>query len=665
MLQSPVMAWFKKARKPIASVTAEKPSRVPEGLWVKCPDCGNPVYKKDLQGNLNVCPKCAHHFRLNAAERLAALFDGGEYVEYFRDLRSTDPLQFTDTKPYRERLQKTIESTGMNDSVVVASGRLDGLDVVIAAMEYTFIGGSMGVVAGEKLTRAVEMALERRQPAIIISCSGGARMMEGALSLMQMAKVSAALARLDRARLPYISILTDPTTGGVTASFAMLGDLNIAEPKALIGFAGPRVIEQTIRQKLPEGFQRSEFLVEHGMLDLVVDRRDMKAVVARALRFMGAELAPPAVPEQTGVAVAAPRADHSLLDRLSSLETFGIKLGLENISRLCEALGYPERSFTTLHVAGTNGKGSVTAMVHAALGAAGLRTARYTSPHLADITERFVIGDAPVDPATFTAVAHDVLDLADRLVASKVLRVLPTFFEATTAIAFELFRRAGTEIAVIEVGLGGRFDATNVITPMAGAITTIGFDHQQHLGGTLGEIAFEKAGIIKTGMTVVAGSLPPSAIDVVRRVAAERGATLVEAMSDSHVEADAVDGAARLTIATPTGRYGPLTLALRGDHQVGNAVVAVRLLEAAAAGGVPVTAAHVAAGLTSARWPARLEYVARGARAPCPARLGAQRGGRGRAGRAPAPLAPGAGRRSSSASCATRTCTRSWRRSCR
>jgi len=177
---------------------------------------------------------------------------------------------------------------------------------VIAAMEYSFIGGSMGVVAGEKLTRAVEMALERRQPVLIISCSGGARMMEGALSLMQMAKVSAALARLDRARLPYISVLTDPTTGGVTASFAMLGDLNIAEPKALIGFAGPRVIEQTIRQKLPEGFQRSEFLVEHGMLDLVVDRRDMKAVVARALRFMGAELAPTRVPEQTGVAVAAP-----------------------------------------------------------------------------------------------------------------------------------------------------------------------------------------------------------------------------------------------------------------------------------------------------------------------------------------------------------------------
>jgi len=301
------MAWFKKTRKPIASSTAEKPSRVPEGLWVKCPGCAQLIYNKDLEQNLNVCPKCAHHFRISATERLKGLFDDGAYREYFTTLTSTDPLQFTDTKPYRERLQKTIAGTGMNDAVIVATGRLDGLDVVIAAMEYSFIGGSMGVVAGEKITRAIEMAIERRQPAIVISCSGGARMMEGALSLMQMAKVSAALARLDRARLPFISILTDPTTGGVTASFAMLGDLNIAEPRALIGFAGPRVIEQTIRQKLPEGFQRSEFLVEHGMLDLVVDRREMKATLARALRFMRAEPAPADEPEP--VAVGASRAD--------------------------------------------------------------------------------------------------------------------------------------------------------------------------------------------------------------------------------------------------------------------------------------------------------------------------------------------------------------------
>jgi acetyl-CoA carboxylase carboxyl transferase subunit beta len=299
------MVWFKKARKPIASVSGEKPSRVPEGLWVKCPGCRQLIYKKDLEKNLSVCPKCAHHFRMNATERLTSLFDDGRFTEYYPNLVSTDPLRFTDTKPYRERLRAGMEITGLKDALIVASGRLEGIEVVAAAMEYNFIGGSMGVVVGEKIARSVEMAIERRQPVIVVSCSGGARMMEGALSLMQMAKVSAALARLDRARLPFVSILTDPTTGGVTASFAMLGDLNIAEPKALIGFAGPRVIEQTIRQKLPDGFQRSEFLVEHGMLDLVVDRRDLKATIGRALRFMCATPTPGGAPELEPAAVAA------------------------------------------------------------------------------------------------------------------------------------------------------------------------------------------------------------------------------------------------------------------------------------------------------------------------------------------------------------------------
>jgi acetyl-CoA carboxylase carboxyl transferase subunit beta len=277
------MAWFKKVRKPIEP-QANKESRVPEGLWVKCPSCSEVIYNKDLAATLNVCPKCAHHFRIGAAERLRMLFDG-DWQEYDAELQSTDPLKFVDTKPYQKRLDATIAATGMKDAVISAIGRIEGIETAVAAMEYTFIGGSMGVVVGEKITRAIERALERKLPVVIVSSSGGARMMEGALSLMQMAKISAALARLDRGRLPYISVLTDPTTGGVTASFAMLGDLNIAEPKALIGFAGPRVIEQTIRQKLPEGFQRSEFLLEHGMLDLVVDRREMKAAIARALRF--------------------------------------------------------------------------------------------------------------------------------------------------------------------------------------------------------------------------------------------------------------------------------------------------------------------------------------------------------------------------------------------
>jgi len=261
-------------------------------LWVKCPECDTVIYTKDLIKNLHVCTKCAHHFRISATDRLKTLFDGERWEEIAPNLVSNDPLKFTDTKPYKSRLAATQKLTGQKDAVIVGVGKINGADAVVASMEYSFIGGSMGVVVGEKIVRGIELALERRMAMIIVSCSGGARMMEGALSLMQMAKIAAALARLDRARLPYISILTDPTTGGVTASFAMLGDLNIAEPKALIGFAGPRVIEQTIRQKLPDGFQRSEFLLERGMLDLVIDRRELKATIGHALRFMTDDAAP-------------------------------------------------------------------------------------------------------------------------------------------------------------------------------------------------------------------------------------------------------------------------------------------------------------------------------------------------------------------------------------
>ena len=277
------MAWFKKTRKPIDP--AVKASRVPEGLYVKCPGCSELLYNKDLAANLSVCGKCGHHFRMTAAERLAMLFDG-PWTEHDAGLVSTDPLGFKDTKSYQDRLRAAAAATGVKEAVVTATGQLDGRPAVIAAMEYGFIGGSMGVVVGEKIARAIERAIEGRAAFIAVSCSGGARMMEGALSLMQMAKTSAALARLDRAGLPFLSILTDPTTGGVTASFAMLGDLNIAEPKALIGFAGPRVIEQTIRQKLPEGFQRSEFLLEHGMVDMVTARKDQKTALGRILAVL-------------------------------------------------------------------------------------------------------------------------------------------------------------------------------------------------------------------------------------------------------------------------------------------------------------------------------------------------------------------------------------------
>lgn len=278
------MAWFKKIRKPIEP-QGDKASRVPEGLMIKCPSCATIIYNKDLAANISVCPKCAHHFRLTSTERLRSLFDG-EWEEHEPNLVSTDPLRFVDTKPYKNRLRSSIKATGLKDAIIVGTGRLDGIKTIIASMEYQFIGGSMGAVVGEKITRAIERSLAERIPLVIVSCSGGARMMEGILSLMQLARISAALAKLDRGGVPYVSVLTDPTTGGVTASFAMLGDLNIAEPKALIGFAGPRVIEQTIRQKLPEGFQRSEFLLEKGFIDAVVDRRELKATIARALRFM-------------------------------------------------------------------------------------------------------------------------------------------------------------------------------------------------------------------------------------------------------------------------------------------------------------------------------------------------------------------------------------------
>jgi acetyl-CoA carboxylase carboxyl transferase subunit beta len=280
------MAWFKRESGDLEN-SGEKRVKT-EGLWVKCKGCRQIIWKKDLEENMNVCPKCDEHFRIDARTRLAQLLDENQYETFDGDISSTDPLKFVDLKPYWSRLKQAQEDTGLHDAIINAQGKLMGRPVIASVMEYAFIGGSMGAVVGEAITRAVERSAETRVPLIIVSASGGARMMEGVISLMQLAKISAALARLDKAKVPYISLLTDPTTGGVTASFAMLGDLNIAEPGALIGFAGPRVIEQTIRQKLPPGFQRSEFLLQHGMLDAVVPRKELKPYIARALEFMTA-----------------------------------------------------------------------------------------------------------------------------------------------------------------------------------------------------------------------------------------------------------------------------------------------------------------------------------------------------------------------------------------
>jgi acetyl-CoA carboxylase carboxyl transferase subunit beta len=280
------MVWFRKEKQPIEP---PKEKRIQtEGLWVKCDNCKQTLWKKDLENSLLCCPKCNHHFKMGSRARLEMLFDDGRYTEYDAGLASTDPLQFKDTKSYSDRLRQAERNTGLKDALITGEGQLEGKPAIICAMEFQFIGGSMGAVVGEKVTRAIDRCIDKKLPLVVVSCSGGARMMEGVISLMQMSKISAALARLDEVRKPYISVLTDPTTGGVTASFAMLGDLNIAEPGALIGFAGPRVIEQTIHQKLPPGFQRAEFLLAHGMLDAIVPRKELKSFLARSARLLRA-----------------------------------------------------------------------------------------------------------------------------------------------------------------------------------------------------------------------------------------------------------------------------------------------------------------------------------------------------------------------------------------
>ena len=280
------MAWFSKKSKRIEAVPPEERVVKTENVFVKCDGCEAHLFTGELEDALQVCKHCGHHFRIGARERLRLLFDDGKFEELDAEVISIDPLQFVDSKPYSDRIIQARNSSGLPEAIISGRGTVGDHPVLAAAMDMSFIGGSMGSAVGEKVTRLIERAMEEHSAVIIFSASGGARMQEGTLSLMQMAKISAALAALDEARLPFISILTDPTTGGVTASFAMLGDVIIAEPKALIGFAGPRVIEQTIRQKLPKDFQKSEFLLDHGMIDAIVDRREMRDYIVKLLSFM-------------------------------------------------------------------------------------------------------------------------------------------------------------------------------------------------------------------------------------------------------------------------------------------------------------------------------------------------------------------------------------------
>lgn len=279
------MSWFSKERVGIEKSGGKKVT-FPDGMWIKCPGCSETLLSKDVEANLQVCPKCGHHYRISARKRLEALLDGGVWQEFDADVTSVDFLEFKDAKSYQERIDTALAKGGSKDAVICVEGAIEELPVQVSCFDFSFMGGSMGSVVGEKITRTIERGLQKGQPVIIISASGGARMQESILSLMQMAKTSAALAKLKRAGIPFVSLLTDPTTGGVTASFAMLGDINIAEPKALIGFAGPRVIEQTIRQKLPEGFQRAEYLLDHGMIDAIIPRTEMRAKLASILKML-------------------------------------------------------------------------------------------------------------------------------------------------------------------------------------------------------------------------------------------------------------------------------------------------------------------------------------------------------------------------------------------
>src|SRR5947208_591480 len=422
------MAWFKREKKSIEQTTPPEERRVrTEGLWVKCESCRTIVFRKDLEANLHVCPKCQFHFKMSARPRLEMLLDG-RWTEHDAGMTSTDPLKFVDTKPYAQRLKEARKKLGMNDAIITAEGQLNGRPVVMCAMEFSFIGGSMGAVVGEKVTRGIELFIETRQPFIAVSCSGGARMMEGTVSLMQLAKVSSALAKLDDEKLPYISVLTDPTTGGVTASFAMLGDL-------------------------------------------------------------------------------------------------------ENITGLAERLGRPDRAYPNVHIAGTNGKGSTAAFLESILRHAGFRTGLYTSPHLEKINERMRINGEEISDESFAALFTRLQALIEELLATHKLRAHPTYFECLTAMAFECFAHERVEFGVFEVGLGGRLDATNILSPAVMMITRIDFDHENFLGHSLREIASEKAGILKPDVPVVLAEQRPEAREVVLARAQSLGCPVIEASS--------------------------------------------------------------------------------------------------------------------------------------
>src|ERR1700681_4175448 len=497
------MSWFEKIV-PSRIKTERRSRSVPEGLWIKCPACDAVLYRAELERNLNVCPKCSHHMRIGARERLRALLDPEPISEIGAGVMPEDPLKFKDSRRYRDRLAQAQKTTRENDALVALAGQLHGEPVVACAFEFQFLGGSMGSVVGERFKRSVDFCIEQRCGLVCFTATGGARMQEALLSLMQMAKTSAALARLARARLPFISVMTDPTTGGVSASLAMLGDLNIAEPRALIGFAGPRVIQQTVRETLPEGFQRSEFLLEHGAIDMIVDRREMRDRIATLLRLL---LKLPAAPAWTARRSQASGPMRTLAEWLTLQESVhpkSIDMELTRVAAVARVLGIAEPAFPVMTVGGTNGKGSTVAHLEALLSALGASTGMFTSPHFIRYNERIrVNGDEVGD--------QELIAAFERIEAARGAITL-TFFEYNTLAALLIFAQRAVDVAVLEVGLGGRLDATNLVAADVAVVASVGLDHRDWLGDTLELIGAEKAGIFRASKPAVLGtpSMPAS-----------------------------------------------------------------------------------------------------------------------------------------------------------
>ena len=496
------MTWFEKIM-PSRIKTERRSRSVPEGLWVKCPACDAVLYRAELERNLQVCPKCTHHMRIGARDRLVRFLDPESQQELAVDVEPEDPLKFRDSKKYRDRLTVAQKQTGERDALVVMAGRLEGLEVVACAFEFSFLGGSMGSVVGERFVRAAEFCIEQRRPLVCFSSSGGARMQEGLLSLMQMSKTSAVLARLAAARLPYISVLTDPTTGGVSASLAMLGDLNIAEPRALIGFAGPRVIEQTVRETLPEGFQRSEFLLEHGAIDC--HRRPARPAVAHRHRVAAAD-AP-------GRAREARRASLTcrarLVSRASSSGSSGSRRRIpgrstsgSTESRACSpAPDGPVPGSRSSRSAAPTARApawrcSKRCCARAAIASA--RSLRRTCATTASASASTASG-CPTPRCSRPSSASPTALGGDSL----------TFFEFNTLAALLVFETAAPDVLLLEVGLGGRLDAVNVVDADVAVVVSVALDHMEYLGPDVESIGREKAGIFRAGRAAICGMPDP------------------------------------------------------------------------------------------------------------------------------------------------------------